>query len=79
MTRQLNETGMEKENKLGCGDKFLKINPIEDAIQKGDIELDLYLSEVGKEQFVADVADLKRRYANKQAIQGAIDHLSTLL
>jgi len=56
------------------------VNPIEDAINKGESELDFYLSEVSKEQFIADIDDLKKqRYANKRAIERAIEQLQKLL
>ena len=60
-------------------EKLNKINPIEDAINKGDIELDFYLEEVTKEEFKEHINDLKKRYSDKQAIESAITELRKLL
>jgi hypothetical protein len=70
---------MKKDSKLTYDSVLSTVNPIEDAINKGESELDFYLSEVTKEQFILDVEDLKKRYANKRAIEGAIEQLQKLL
>lgn len=61
---------MEDENKPN---DLLKI------IEAGDLEIDFYLSEVSKEQFVKDVKALVSKVSDKGAIQLAIDKLNELL
>lgn len=56
-----------------------KRNPIEKAIEEGESELDFYLGEVTKEEFVTHVKELKKKYANKGAIEEAINQLKKLL
>ncbi len=70
---------MKNDSKVTYDSVLCAVNPIEDAINKGESELDFYLSDVSKEQFIADIDDLKKRYANKRAIEGAIEQLQKLL
>lgn len=56
-----------------------EMNEIEKAIINGEFGIDLYLGEVSADQFKADIEDLKKRYANKEAIQQAVNQLQQLL
>lgn len=55
------------------------MNPIEEAVQKGDVAVEAYLGDVSAQQFKWDVEDLKKKYSNKGAISDAITKLQELL
>lgn len=54
-----------------------EINPIEEAIKIDMVAF--YLEEVTKADFIKHIEDLKRRYADKGAIEQAINELQKLL
>lgn len=54
-------------------------NLIDEAIFKGKHFIEAYLENVTAEDFAEHIADLKKRYTDKAAIQQAIDHLQKLL
>lgn len=54
-------------------------NRIEIAIESGEEGIDFYLSDVSKLEFVEDIKDLKRRYADKEFVREIIRKLQELI
>ena len=57
----------------------MAINPIDQALNGTDDDLDFYLSEVKKDDFRRDIASLKAESVDKGAIMKAVEMLQALL
>jgi len=55
------------------------MNDLKWIIENGDEEIEYYLENVTKEQFVADVKELMKKQTDKSAIEEAIKRLQELL
>ena len=55
------------------------MNDLKWIIENGDAEIEYYLENVTKEQFIADVKELMKKQTNKAAIKEAINKLQELL
>ena len=54
-------------------------NDLLKIIEAGEVEIDLYLGDVSKEQFVEDVRALVSKVSDKGAIKIAIEKLNELI
>ena len=55
------------------------MNALELAIEEGKSAVDFYLSDVSIDQFIQDIQEIKKKYANKGAIEEAINTLKKML